>query len=128
MNAIRRARGDQVRHAARHFAAVILPQVHQGKRREIYYFRDQQGLEVDFVAPAQGGTVRLIEAKAGRTVTPDMAAPMQRLAAAWMATHPRLPAPEMLIVYRSPKAGAPFAAVAPGVRAAVWKELARKPA
>jgi predicted AAA+ superfamily ATPase len=58
-------------------------QLNAGRRRELYYFRDQQGLEVDFIIPMQGGGVCLIEAKAARTVTPSDAVPLQRLAAAW---------------------------------------------
>ena len=53
-----------------------------GGRRELYHFRDEQGLEVDFLVPGRAGAVALVECKAGRTVTPSMALPMQRLAAA----------------------------------------------
>jgi predicted AAA+ superfamily ATPase len=56
-------------------------QIHRGKRRELYYFRDQQGLETDFLVPDKGSLV-LVEAKYTKTVTPDMAAPMRKLAAA----------------------------------------------
>jgi hypothetical protein len=45
-------------------------QLNAGRRRELYYFRDQQILEVDFIVPTRGGGVRLVEAKAARTVTP----------------------------------------------------------
>ncbi|MFO1076172.1 MAG: ATP-binding protein [Planctomycetota bacterium] len=54
-------------------------QLAAGRRREFYYFRDEQGLEVDFVVPVPGGRLLLAEAKAARTVTPPMAAPLQRL-------------------------------------------------
>lgn len=47
---------------------VTKAQMNLGLRRELYYFRDQQGFEVDFVAPVRGATW-LIEAKAARTVT-----------------------------------------------------------
>ena len=40
------------------------------------------GLEVDFLVPGRGGAVALVECRAGRTVTPAMAAPMLRLAEA----------------------------------------------
>ena len=53
-----------------------------GRRRELYYFRDQQGLEVDFIVPWESGGLRLIEAKSTATPTPDMAAPMLKLAKA----------------------------------------------
>ncbi|HSN16108.1 MAG TPA: ATP-binding protein [Anaeromyxobacteraceae bacterium] len=50
-----------------------------GLRRELYWFRDQQGLEVDFVVPLRGGRLLLAEAKASRTPRPDDAAPALRL-------------------------------------------------
>lgn len=53
----------------------------RGSRREIYYFRDQQGLEVDFMVPLGGGRLGLLEAKASTTLRPEMADPMLRLAA-----------------------------------------------
>ena len=37
---------------------------------------------MDFLVPGRGGSLALVECKAGRTVTPAMAAPMQRLAEA----------------------------------------------
>lgn len=42
-------------------AEIIKAQTNAGGRRELYYFRDQQGLEVDFVAPGAGGMLRLID-------------------------------------------------------------------
>ena len=48
-------------------------QVNSGGRKEIYYFRDQQGLEVDFLAPVGNGELWMIECKAARTIHPAMA-------------------------------------------------------
>src|SRR5581483_4913337 len=45
---------------------IVKAQLNAGRRRELYYFRDQQGLEVDFLAPGRGGAVRLVEVKASR--------------------------------------------------------------
>ena len=45
-------------------AEIVKAQANAGRRREIYDFRDQQGLEVDFVVPTRTGGVRLIEVKA----------------------------------------------------------------
>jgi predicted AAA+ superfamily ATPase len=42
-------------------------QQHHGLRRELYFFRDKMGLEVDFVVPVGAGRWALIEAKATRT-------------------------------------------------------------
>lgn len=54
-------------------------QINHGKRREFYYFRDQQGLEVDFVVPTGAASLAFLEAKTSRTLQPSMAAPMRRL-------------------------------------------------
>jgi predicted AAA+ superfamily ATPase len=48
---------------------IVKRQINAGRQRELYYFRDQQGLEVDFVVP-EGGDLRLVEAKWSRTVLP----------------------------------------------------------
>ncbi len=60
-------------------AEVIKHQVNSGKRKELYYFRDQQGLEVDFVIPQGAGVLLLVEAKVTKTPTPSMAQPLSRL-------------------------------------------------
>ena len=62
-------------------------QVNRGGRPEIYYFRDQQGLEVDFVVPLKSQRLALVEAKATRTPTPAMAQPLRRLSSA-ITGHP----------------------------------------
>lgn len=60
-------------------AEIIKRQINAGRRRELYYFRDQQGLEVDFILPGRDRKVMLIEVKASRTVTPETAEPVVRL-------------------------------------------------
>jgi predicted AAA+ superfamily ATPase len=57
---------------------IVKAQANAGRRREIYFFRDKEGLEVDFVVPTKGGTT-LVEAKFTRTPTPAMAVPMAKL-------------------------------------------------
>ncbi len=52
------------------------------ERQALYYFRDEQGLEVDFLMPGRSSGIRLVECKASRTVTPSDAAPMRKLAEA----------------------------------------------
>lgn len=54
-------------------------QLNQGLRRELYYFRDHQGLEVDFLLPASNGALWLVEAKASKTVHPQMASALSSL-------------------------------------------------
>lgn len=49
------------------------------RRIELYYFRDKQGLEVDFVIPHGAGKLLLVEAKATKTLVPSMAQSLNRL-------------------------------------------------
>lgn len=58
---------------------IVKAQVNQGKRKELYHFRDQQGLEVDFVFPGEKGTLWLVECKATKTAHPSLATPLQKL-------------------------------------------------
>jgi uncharacterized protein len=60
-------------------AEILKSQVNQGGRKELYYFRDQQGLEVDFLIPRPNTGLWLIECKAGKTVRPAMASPLLSL-------------------------------------------------
>lgn len=101
---------------------LVKQQANAGSRREVWWFRDQQGLEVDFVVPTKGGGLRLLEAKAGSSVRPEAAVPMQRLAAA-IARSDRRGKVEMAVVYESEK---PVSrCVAEGVRAVSWRELSQ---
>lgn len=105
---------------------IVKAQLNAGRRRELYYFRDEQGLEVDFVMPGRGGDVSLVECKAARTVTPAMAGPMQRLAGALRKKRPPGTTVELHLVHQSPKSPAATHAVAPGVRAWAWQEFVRQ--
>jgi len=58
---------------------ILKRQLHSGKRRDLYYLRDQYGLEVDFLVPTGDRNLVMIEAKASRTVVPSMAKNMQKL-------------------------------------------------
>ena len=101
---------------------IVKSQVHSGGRQEIYHFRDQQGLEVDFLVPGRGGDNTLIECKAGRTATPAMAAAMQKLAAVLCARRPVGFHPDMVVLHQGAKTPHPTTAIAPGVRALIWKD------
>jgi uncharacterized protein len=93
-------------------AEILKSQVNAGARKEIYHFRDQQGLEVDFLAPAADGKLWLIECKAAKTVHPAMANPLLALR---RAMEPK--AGRAVVVHRS-SAGAPaMRAIAPGAEA-----------
>jgi predicted AAA+ superfamily ATPase len=102
---------------------VVKAQVNAGGRRELYYFRDQQGLEVDFLIPRRGGAIVLVECKASRTVTPQMAASLRQLGAAMKRKRGSRVMIEMLLVHQAPKAGTSTQTVAPGVRALPWERF-----
>lgn len=104
-------------------AEIVKAQINMGRRREIYYFRDEQGLEVDFLVPRQSGSVALVECKASRTVTPTMARPLQRLADTIKKKRPKGTAVESFLVHPQPLAGNATRAVAPGVRAVAWQDF-----
>jgi predicted AAA+ superfamily ATPase len=91
---------------------IVKRQVNGGRRRELYYFRDQQGLEVDFVVPVRGRKLLLLEAKASRTVKPEMAGSLVRLSGAVRGRKP-----EAVLVFRGSEAGSTTTALRPGVRA-----------
>ena len=100
-------------------------QVNRGQRPEIYYFRDEQGLEVDFVMPGPGGSISLVECKASRTVTPAMAAGLQRLADAFKKKR-RGMTMSLSLVHQSPRRPVATRAVSPGVCALAWQDFVRE--
>lgn len=86
-------------------------QINAGKRREVYFFRDRQGLEVDFLVPAAGRRIVLVEAKASSSVRPETALPLIRL----VRSLGRYRTESFVVGRRSP-GGPGLSAVAPGVR------------
>lgn len=104
-------------------AELVKAQLNGGRRRELYYFRDQQGLEVDFVVPGVSGAVSLVEAKATATPTPAMAVPMRRLASAFEARREIKTPVEMSLVYRPSRSSGPSQAIAPEVKALPWQKF-----
>lgn len=50
---------------------------------DVYYFRDEQGLEVDLVVASHAGAVMLAECKTSATISPHMSEPMRKLAKAF---------------------------------------------
>ena len=97
---------------------ILKNQINRGAHKELYYFRDEQGLEVDFLVPAGKGRVHLVEAKTTRTPAPAMAAPMRSLAAAMKDKMA-----DAYLVHRPAKTPAPTNALAPGVSAVSLPEL-----
>lgn len=63
-------------------AEIIKARVNRGLDRSLYYFRDRQGLEVDFVVDLGNRRLSLIEAEAGETPRPGDATGLKRLAKA----------------------------------------------
>jgi hypothetical protein len=102
---------------------IVKAQVNAGRRRELYHFRDEQGLEVDFVTPGRSGALTLVECKAVRTVTPAMAAPMRRLRDAITKTRGKDTAVHMFLVHQPSSVAPRTEAVAPGVRALAWRDF-----
>ncbi len=107
-------------------AEIVKAQVNAGKRREIYYFRDQQGLEVDFVVPGKNGSMHLIEAKASRTTKPDMVVPMRRLSDAWKKHFGPKRAVSCTLVHRPARAASPSRAIAEGMQVVSFKQLGER--
>jgi len=105
-------------------AEIVKAQINAGRRREIYCFRDQQGLEVDFVIPGPAGGLRMVEVKATATPTPDMAKPMLRLTTAWRDSGRRHGTVSLVVVHQPRRSGDESRALTPGVRAMSWTEFA----
>ena len=93
-------------------AEILKNQTNLGGRKELYYFRDQQGLEVDFLVPRGNGEVWLVEAKATHTVRPAMAGPLLALG----RSMPK-PGRRMILVHRQSRSPAATSALVPGARA-----------
>ncbi|HEY3742110.1 MAG TPA: ATP-binding protein [Bryobacteraceae bacterium] len=93
---------------------ILKAQINRGARKELYYFRDQQGLEVDFLFPARSGSgLWMVECKASKTVLPSMARPLASLRAAM----PSKDNVRMSIVHRESKTEPLMRSVVPGVDA-----------
>ncbi len=92
---------------------ILKGQINQGRRRELYHFRDQQGLEVDFLFPDAIGGLWMVECKASKTVQPAMARPLQSLR---RSMGDRVPI-RAAVVHQKPTTAPPTRALAPGIEA-----------
>jgi uncharacterized protein len=97
---------------------VIKAQLNRGRARDLYFFRDEQGLEVDFLVPVRGGELLLVEAKWSKTVSPSMAGPLTRLKQAIRRQSTRA-----LVVHRRSAGDPGVRVVVPGIRAVSVEEL-----
>jgi hypothetical protein len=104
---------------------IVKAQVNHGRRRQLYYFRDEQGLEVDFLIPGAENSLTLVECKAGKTVTPADAAPLRRLATAISGKRSRYSQPSLYVVHQPRASDSSVTAIAPGVKAVPWTEFVR---
>lgn len=93
-------------------AELLKSQANAGRRKELYYFRDQQGLEVDFLFPSRKGELWMVECKAAKTLRPGMAGPLLSLRRAMSRKPARL-----LVVHRSSDGAPATHALALGVKA-----------
>lgn len=100
---------------------ILKSQTERGRRKELYHFRDQQGLEVDFLIPRPNARLWLVEAKAGKTVRPEMAAPMTSLRRAARNRTDRL-----IVVHRKSQSQISTAAIAKGVEAVDVEEFVQE--
>ena len=100
---------------------ILKSQVNQGRSKELYHFRDQQGLEVDFLFPHSGG-VWMVECKASRTVQPNMARPLASLREAMGSRTPG----RLSVIHRPSSSQLLTTALAPGIEALPIEEFVRE--
>jgi predicted AAA+ superfamily ATPase len=91
---------------------ILKSQINRGHRKELYCFRDRQGLEVDFLVPQPNARFWAVEAKASRTIQSAMANPLLALK---RAAQDRIS--KAVIVHRKSRNQPPMTTVAPGVEA-----------
>jgi predicted AAA+ superfamily ATPase len=93
-------------------AEILKSQADRGMRKELYYFRDQQGLEVDFLTPRPNAKLWLVETTAAKTLRPSMASSLTSLQRASQKRSGRL-----LLIHRKSRSQTPTTAIARGVEA-----------
>jgi uncharacterized protein len=97
---------------------IIKRQMNSGRTRQLYYFRDQQGLEVDFLVPGGDHKLILLEAKASRTVWPEIAEPLSRLSK--VVSNYEV---DRFLIYRPSKGKESISALRPGIKALSIEKL-----
>jgi len=97
---------------------IIKHQMNSGRSRQLYYFRDQQGLDVDFLFPAGDRKLILIEAKASRTVFPEIAESLYRLSK--VVSNYEV---DRFLIYRPSKGKESISALRPGIKALSLEKL-----
>ncbi|MCX6566348.1 MAG: DUF4143 domain-containing protein [Candidatus Aminicenantes bacterium] len=97
---------------------IVKAQINAGRKKDLYFFRDRQGLEVDFLVPKTGGRLVLIEAKATRTVRPAAVEALNKLRKS-VTGH----SVEAVLVHFPSAKGPSFSAVRPGIRAVTFRDI-----
>lgn len=100
---------------------IVKQQINAGRRREIYFFRDQRGLEIDFVVPGAGRRLVLLEVKSSQTVYPEAARHMLNLADSIGRKHDT----RCIVVHTGSGGGAADRILAPGARSLSVTETLR---
>lgn len=99
-------------------AEIVKDQLNTGKARALYYFRDQQGLEVDFIVPLGEKRLALLEAKATQTPKPEMGRVLTQLARS-VDKYDTI----SYVVHRPRPRGPLFATLCPGVQAMAVNQM-----
>ena len=99
---------------------IIKAQHALGNEGEVYYFRDEQGLEVDIFLSPQAGRVVLAECKLSSTISPSMSASMRRLALALDKEKCRI---DMRLIHTPSPTGRITSTAGEGVRACSTNEF-----
>jgi predicted AAA+ superfamily ATPase len=97
---------------------IIKRQMNSGRSRQLYYFRDQQGLEVDFLVPWGDRKLILLETKASRTVWPEIAESLSRLSK--VVSNYDV---DRFLIYRPSKGKESISALRPGIKALSIEKL-----
>ncbi len=97
---------------------ILKAQVNRGQRKGLYSFRDQQGLEVDFLVPRPNARFWAVEVKASKTAQSWMAGPLQSLARAADGRAVR-----RILVHRTARMQTPLKALVPGVEALTLEQF-----
>lgn len=93
-------------------AEIAKQQANAGRRREFYHFRDQRGLEVDFLVPGGADAITLVEVKASRTVFPTAARSLDAVGRAMSQARVR-----KIVAYKGRDVAESGTTLAPGVEA-----------
>ena len=97
---------------------IVKQQIHHGKPKALYHFRDRQGLELDFIIPRGENRLTLIEAKATRTPRGNMAGPLVRLLQSIKEYET-----DAFVVHQPARTDTVAPVLANGVRAVPWTKM-----